>query len=122
MKKNDFVSLLLGVVGFLTFGVGMCMCLLPEWNLFKPGVAVIAVGIAVLAALAIQRWTLAGRPAIHVNGKLLGKALFGALGVLVMGGGMSMVLAMNMIVPGIVVSLIGIVLVLCLIPMTIGLK
>ena len=122
MKKNDFVSLLLGVVGFLTFGIGMCMCLLPEWNMFRPGVVVIAAGIVLLIALAMQRWNLAGRPAIRVNGKLLGKVLFGTVGVLVMGGGMSMVLAMNMIIPGIVVSLIGIVLLLCLIPMTIGFK
>lgn len=122
MKKMDFASLLLGIVGFLTFGIGMCMCLLPEWNMFKPGVVVIAIGIVLLLALAVLRYNLAGRPAVHVNGKLLGKVLFGAVGVLVMGAGMSMALVMNMIIPGIVVSLVGIVLLLCLIPMTMGLK
>ena len=38
MKKADFASLLRGVVGVTLFGLGMCMCLLPEWDAFTPGV------------------------------------------------------------------------------------
>ena len=52
MKKKDFVRLVLGVVGALLFSVGLCMCLLPEWNAFREGVAVTAVGGAVLLILA----------------------------------------------------------------------
>ena len=37
MKKQNFVSLLLGVIGGVLFGLGMCMCLLEEWNAFRPG-------------------------------------------------------------------------------------
>lgn len=29
MKKKDFVSLVLGVVGIILFGLGMCMCMIP---------------------------------------------------------------------------------------------
>ena len=43
-------------------------------------------------------------------------------GLLVFGGGMSMALAMDRLIPGMVTSLIGIVLLLGLIPMTMGLK
>jgi len=32
MKKQTFISILVGVVGGLLFSLGMCMCLLPEWN------------------------------------------------------------------------------------------
>lgn len=118
MKTMDFVSLVLGIVGFLVFGIGMCMCLIKEWGMFRPGVVVIAVGIALLAL----RWKLASCPAIHINGRLLLKVLYGAAGVLVFGGGMSLALAMNKLVPGMALSLIGIVMLLGLIPMTMGLK
>lgn len=122
MKTMDFVSLVLGVVAFLVFGIGMCMCLIKEWGLFKPGVAVVAVGIALLIALLALRWKLAGCPTVHVDGRLLLKVLYGAAGVLVFGGGMSLALAMNRMVPGMVMSLVGIVMLLGLIPMTMGLK
>ena len=45
MKKSTFVNLIVGVVGGLLFAIGMCMCLLPEWNAFKPGVVVKAIGL-----------------------------------------------------------------------------
>lgn len=122
MKTMDFVSLVLGIVGFLVFGIGMCMCLIKEWGMFRPGVVVIAVGIALLIALLALRWKLAGCPAVHVNGRLLLKVLYGAAGVLVFGGGMSLALAMNKLVPDMALSLIGIVMLLGLIPMTMGLK
>lgn len=34
MEKKNFITLVLGVVGGLLFSLGMCMCLLPEWNMF----------------------------------------------------------------------------------------
>lgn len=30
MKKENYVSMLLGTIGLILFGIGMCMCLLPE--------------------------------------------------------------------------------------------
>ena len=44
MKKSTFTFLVLTVVSGLMFALGMCMCLLPEWNLFTPGVIVTALG------------------------------------------------------------------------------
>ena len=38
MKKSAFVNLMIGTVGSLLFALGMCMCLLPEWNAFEIGV------------------------------------------------------------------------------------
>ena len=32
MKKLNFVSLLLGIIGILLFGFGMSCCLVPEFN------------------------------------------------------------------------------------------
>ncbi|MDO5153366.1 MAG: hypothetical protein Q4D50_08395 [Eubacteriales bacterium] len=122
MKKKSFVVLLLGVVGGLLFGIGMCMCLLPEWDVFRPGVAVTAVGavfLLVLLAVLLKGRAGSGR---KINWKTVGKAAFGILGALVLGAGMCMIMVWDMLLPGIAVGVAGIVLLLCLIPMCLGLK
>lgn len=122
MKKQDFVTLLLGVVGGLLFALGMCVCLLPEWNVpFNTGVVVAAIGAVVLLVLALVRWKMAGKHA-KPNWKLIGKATFGTLSALTLGAGMCLIMVYHMIIQGIIVGVIGIVLLLCLIPMCMGLK
>ena len=50
MKKSAFINLMVGTVGGLLFALGMCMCLLPEWNAFNEGVVAIAAGAVILLA------------------------------------------------------------------------
>ncbi len=38
MKKKNFISMILGTIGGILFAIGMCMCLLPEWNTFQQGI------------------------------------------------------------------------------------
>ena len=122
MKKRDFFSLLLGVVGGVLFGLGMCMCLLEEWNAFRPGVILGCAGLAVLVILVIVRRKMAGKPAVVINGRILGKVLFAALGALTLGVGMCMVMVWEgLLIPGVLVGLVGILLLLCLIPLCKGL-
>lgn len=121
MKKSTFVNLLAGVVGGLLFSVGMCMCLLPEWNAFQTGVICTAVGGVSLLIQSIVAWLRSGRK-LKINWKLAGKILYGVAASLVLGVGMCMVLVWNMLLPGIVVGIVGIVLLLMLIPMFLGLK
>lgn len=122
MKKSDFYNLLLGVVGGLLFSVGMCMCLLPEWNVFREGVVITALGAVVLIVLVIVNRVRSGKPAKKINWKLVGKIAFGVLGALVLGLGMCLILVWNMMLWGILVGIVGIILLLCLIPMFVGLK
>ena len=35
MSKKNFVTLILSTVGGILFAIGMCMCLLPEWNTLR---------------------------------------------------------------------------------------
>ena len=121
MKKSTFFNLIVGVVGGLLFSLGMCMCLLPEWNAFQVGVVCTAVGAVILLIQAIVAWVRSGRK-LKINRKLTGKVLFGVLGALVLGAGMCMILVWNLMLPGIAVGIVGIVLLLCLIPMFLGLK
>ena len=46
-RPGTVVSLILGVVGTLIFGTGLCCCLV--WNLFFVGIVVGIVGLAVLS-------------------------------------------------------------------------
>ena len=121
MKKSVFVNLIIGTIGGLLFSLGMCMCLLPEWNAFQVGVVCTAIGGLMLLVQSIVAWIRSGRT-IRINWKVAGKVLFGIFGALVLGIGMTMIMVFNMMIPGILVGIVGILLLLCLIPMCLGLK
>lgn len=122
MSKKNYITLVLGVLGTLVFGVGLCMCLLPEWNAFQPGVAVAAAGALVLLVLLLARRRMDGKPPVKLDAKTVGITLYALVSVLVLGAGMSMVLALNMMLPGIALGVAGILLTLGLIPMVKGWK
>ena len=123
MEKKDFAYLLLGVVGGLLFALGMCMCLLPEWNAFTPGVVVTALGALVLLVLALVCWIAAGKPIAKVNWRVVGKIAYGVVSALVLGTGICMITVFEgLMIPGIIVGIVGIILLLGLIPVVKGLK
>jgi len=123
MEKKNFVALVMGVVGGLLFALGMCMCLLPEWNMFIIGVVCGAIGAVVLLITALVYRKMSGKAPIKVNAKTILKVLYGIVAFLIFGAGMGMVLAFEgMMIVGIIVGIVGIVMLLCLIPMCFGLK
>lgn len=122
MKKQNFILLLIGVIGGLLFALGMCMCLLPEWNAFNQGLIVGAAGIAVLLAMVIVRRKMLGLPAISLNPRTVGIAALAVAGALVLGVGMCMTMLWDMMIMGILVGIAGIVLLLFLIPVIRGWK
>ena len=121
MKKSAFVNLIIGTIGGLLFALGMCMCLLPQWNAFQPGVICTAAGAAILLVQSIVAWLRSGRK-IRINWSVAGKVLYGVFASLVLGVGMCMILVWNLMLPGILVGIVGIVMLLMLIPMCLGLK
>ena len=122
MKKKNFVSLVMGTVGGILFALGMCMCMLPQWNAFTQGVVVSAVGAVVLLAMLVVRRKMEGKPAVRLDGKAVATVLLGVVGALVLGVGMCMVMVWNMLMRCIVVGIAGIVLLICLIPLCRGLQ
>ncbi|MBQ4092748.1 MAG: hypothetical protein IJC82_05500 [Firmicutes bacterium] len=122
MSKKNFITLILGVVGGLFFALGMCMALLPEWNVFVPGVVFGVIGGVILLAMWLIRRKMSGKAPIRFSVKTVFPVVFGVIGALVFGTGMCMVMVWNMIIGGIFVGLFGIVLLLCLIPLTVGLR
>ncbi len=123
MEKKNFITLVLGTVGGLLFALGMCMCLLPEWNMFNTGVVLAAIGLVILIVTVVVYRKMSGKAPIKVNAKVLGKVIYGTLSALVLGAGMAMIMAFEgMMIQGIIVGIVGIVMLLFLIPMCVGLK
>lgn len=122
MKKENFVSLILGVIGGLLFALGMCMCLIPEWNAFSKGAAVGALGLLILIVMLIARRKMQGKPPVRLTAKTVSAIALGVAGALVLGLGMCMAMVWNLLVWGVIVGIIGIALLLCLIPLCVGLK
>lgn len=121
MSKKNFISLILGTVGGILFALGMCMAMLPEWNAFQPGVIIGVIGAVILLIMVMVRRKMEGKPIIvKLSAKTVGAVVLGIAGAIVLGIGMCMVMVWNMLVQGIIIGLVGIVLLLCLIPLDKG--
>ena len=122
MKKKNFITLVLGIIGGLMFAIGMCMCLLPEWDAFKPGVVLACAGFAALLILFAVRFKMDGRHFAAPNWKNVGIAAYAVVATLLFGAGMCMIMVWSMYVYGMLAGVVGILLLLGLIPMVKGLK
>lgn len=120
MKKSNFVALILGTIGIVFFALGMCMCLLPEWDMFRQGIVSGAVGLAVLLITVFVWRRMEKKAPIKITGKTIGIILVSVAGALLFGVGMCMSMVFGKMVVGVAVGLVGIVVLLMLIPLTKG--
>lgn len=117
MKKADFVSLVMGIVGVLLFGFGMSCCLVPELNAASAGIGLGIIGLIVLLVMLIVRRKMLGKPAVSLNAKTVGAVLIGIVGALLFGIGFCLTAVVSgFFVLGIISAIAGIVLLLLLIP------
>lgn len=122
MKKKDFVTLILSVIGGILFALGMCAALLPEWGAMPQGIVIGILGLAVLLGMVMTRRVMDGKPAIVFNGRAIAITLYGAVATVIFGVGMCMTMIWNMLFLGVLVGAAGILLLLCLIPICKGLQ
>lgn len=123
MKRENFMALLVGTVGVMLFGVGMCMCMLPEWDAFNQGLVVGAAGLAVLLGMVLVRRKMQGKPPIRLSLKTAGAVLMAIIGALTLGVGMCMCMVWDgLMLYGVALGCVGILLLLCLIPYCKGLQ
>ena len=88
MEKKNFISLIMQTVGGILFAIGMCMCLLPQWNAFNQGVVISVIGLVVLLIMLLVRRKLEGKPVIvKLSARTVGTVLLGIIGALVLGIG-----------------------------------
>lgn len=125
MKKENFLSMILGTIGVILFAIGMCMCMIEEWNAFQQGVIVGAIGLVILLIMLIVRRKMQGKPAVklNLNAKTIGKIILGVAGTLALGIGMCMTMVWEgFMIQGIITGIAGIFLLLSLIPICRGIK
>lgn len=122
MKKSNFIALILGTVGVVFFALGMCMTTLTEWGMFQQGIVCGVIGLAVLLADLLIWRRMEGKEPIHLSGKTLLTIAVAVIGALLLGVGMCLCMVFGYMVQGIAIGLGGIVVLLCLIPLTKGLK
>ena len=115
MKKETLLEIILGTIGGLIFALGMCMGLIPEWDLLKEGIIVGIIGFVIL--LCIIPIYRKNHPKTKVNKKtdwgIIATWIIGVVGSLVMGYGMSKVMVgeadkADMII-GIITGIIGLI-------------
>lgn len=114
MKKETLLEIILGTIGGLIFAVGMCMCLLPEWNMFTAGVIVAIIGfIILLCIIPVYRSSHPKKQRNPIDKGLLLTWIIGVIGALIMGFGMSKVMVGNAttadMVVGIITGIVGLV-------------
>ena len=122
MKKSSFVAMILGTIGGIFSALGMCMCLLPQWNAFKPGVIMGCVGLVILLITLIVWRKMTNKDPIRMSGKTFGTVALGVVGSLALGIGMCCVMVWGKLMLGIIIGLAGIILLLSLIPVIRGIK
>ena len=122
MKKSSFVAMVLGTVSVVLFALGMCMALIPEWNAFKPGVIFGCVGL-LLGLITLIVWRrMEHKEPIKISGKTIFTLIIGIAGTLTLGVGMCFAMVWERLAIGIAIGLLGILALLCLIPLTKGLR
>lgn len=123
MSKKNFVTLILSTIGGILFALGMCMAMLPEWGAFTQGIVVGCVGAVFLLAMVAVRRKMEGKPIlVPMSAKTIGTVILGIVGAIVLGVGMCLVMVWGNLIWGIVVGLVGILLLLCLIPLVKGIR
>jgi len=122
MKKSSFVAMIMGTIGGILSAIGMCMCLLPEWNAFTPGVVMGCAGLVVLLAALITWRKMEHKTPIRLNGKTILTGLLGITGALALGVGMCFAMVWSNMVLGIIIGIVGILVLLSLIPLIKGIK
>lgn len=122
MKKSNFVAMILGTISCIFFALGMCMAMIEEWNVFKPGIVVGCVGL-VFALITVLIWRkMENKAPIKITGKEVLTVAIGVIGALALGVGMCFCMVWNNMVLGIIIGLVGIIVLMCLIPLCKGLK
>ncbi len=94
MKKETLLEIILGTIGGLIFAIGMCMCLIPEWDMLKEGIVVGIIGfIILLCIIPVYRKNHPKKKRTEpINCGIVATWVIGVVGALVMGFGMSRIM------------------------------
>ena len=95
MKKETLLEIILGTIGGLAYAIGMCMCLLQEWDMFIFGVIITIIGFVILLCIIpVYKSSHPKKEKEHkqINWGIVLTWTVGVVGALIMGFGMSKVM------------------------------
>lgn len=93
MKKETLLEIILGTIGGLVFAIGMCMCLVTEWNMLIAGIVTSIIGfIILLCIIPVYRKNHPKKKRAPINWGIVLTFVIGIVGSLIMGFGMSKVM------------------------------
>lgn len=112
MKKETLLEIILGTLGGIIFAIGMCMCLIVEWDLLKLGIILGIIGfIILLCIIPVYRINHPKKKLKSINWSIVLTWIVGIIGSLLMGLGMSKVMVGNPnkidLLLGILIGIIG---------------
>ena len=114
MKKETLQEIILGTVGGLVFAIGMCMCLIPEWNMFTAGIVVGVIGFLILLCIIpVYKESHPKKQRGPINWAIARIWVIGVIGSLVMGFGMSKIMvgeaSLTDMIIGLVTGIVGLI-------------
>ena len=95
MKKETLLEIILGTIGGLIFAIGMCMGLIPEWDMLGPGIVVGIIGFIILLCIIPfyrKSHSIKEKERKQTEWRLVLTWVIGIVGSLIMGFGMSKVM------------------------------
>lgn len=93
MKKETLLEIVLGTIGGLILSIGMCMCLISDWDMLMAGIVIGIIGfIILLCIIPIYRKSHPRKVHGAINWSIVMVWIIGVIGALVMGFGMSKVM------------------------------
>lgn len=122
MKKSSVIAIALGTSSVVLFSLGMCMVLTTEWNVFQLGIIFGFIGL-LLGIITLIVWRkMKHKQPINVSGKTILTVIIGIAGTMVLGIGMCFSMVWGKMIIGITIGLAGLITLICLIPLTVGIK
>ena len=114
MSKNSLLMIVIGTIGGLVFSLGMCLCLINEWNLLRTGIIVAVVGgLILLLLIPVYRKDHPRKEKLKISFSTILPWIAGIAGALVMGYGMSRVMVENLtansLVMGLILGIVGLI-------------
>ena len=114
MKKGNVVIIIMSMISVLLLALGVCMVLIPAWNVFLQGIVVGIAGLLLGVITLLVGRKVAKKEPIKLRAKTLSLWILGILGLLLFGTGLCLYLVWKDLLVGILIAIAGVVILLCL--------
>ncbi len=115
MKKEALQEIILATIGGIIFSLGMCMCLIEEWQMLKEGIITGTIGVVILLCIILVHKKAHPKKKItkNINWEVIVTWTIGVVGALIMGYGMSKIMVTSVtktdMIIGLITGIIGLI-------------